>query len=148
MGRSSGGGGRSSGGGRSAGTTATTATSGGDVLSSSIKRRIEAQQSMPEMSLEDVRVKRQAGEAIANDIRQSLNGRTEPGIWLRDGAFQLARFEDFGVSDAQLASRSTVRAFYREMSNQFHPDKGGTAEQMANLNRLRSQMDSIVRINS
>ena len=98
------------------------------------------------MSFEDIQAKRQAGEVIANDIRQSLNGKTEPGVWLRDGAFQLANFEDFGVGDAQLASRSTVKAFYRDMSNRFHPDKGGTAEQMANLNRLRDQMDIVPRL--
>jgi hypothetical protein len=61
-------------------------------------------------------------------------------FWLQDGNFERSRLEDFGISKDVLDSTSAVKKVWKELSLCYHPDKGGTQEQQANLNRLQNQM--------
>jgi hypothetical protein len=71
----------------------------------------------------------------------------EPGFWLKDKNFERANFADFGVPDDALEMESRAEAFYKNLAKKYHPDKGGSAEQMQNINKLRKQMLSIVKLN-
>ena len=62
------------------------------------------------------------------------------GFWLQDGNFERSRLEDFGISKDVLDSTSAVKKVWKELSLRYHPDKGGTQEHQANLNRLQNQM--------
>jgi curved DNA-binding protein CbpA len=42
---------------------------------------------------------------------------------------------------------SIARKFYKELARRYHPDKGGTNEQMANLKLLEDQMMALVEMN-
>lgn len=62
------------------------------------------------------------------------------GFWLLDANFDRSRLEDFGISKDVLGSMASVKKIWKELSLRYHPDKGGTEEQQANLNRLQNQM--------
>jgi hypothetical protein len=62
------------------------------------------------------------------------------GFWLQDGNFERSRLEDFGILKETLNSMSAVKKVWKELSLQYHPDRGGTVEQQTNLNKLQNQM--------
>jgi hypothetical protein len=72
--------------------------------------------------------------------QQLANGFDLVGFWLLDANFDRSRLEDFGISKDVLGSMVNVKKIWKELSLRYHPDKGGTEEQQANLNRLQNQM--------
>lgn len=74
-------------------------------------------------------------------------GFDEVGFWLLDRNFERAKFEDFGIPDVATEMESKAEAEYKRLAQKYHPDNGGLDEQMQNLNRLRNQMLSIVKLN-
>jgi hypothetical protein len=83
------------------------------------------------------------------DALKSQVGNSDPvGFWLLDGNFDRSRFPDFGVPDTAFRKESLAKQFHKELSKRFHPDKGGTAEQMANLNKLLGQVLGLVEMNN
>jgi hypothetical protein len=72
--------------------------------------------------------------------QQLANGFDLVGFWLLDANFDRSRLEDFGISKDVLGSMVSVKKIWKELSLRYHPDKGGTEEQQANLNRLQNQM--------
>jgi uncharacterized small protein (DUF1192 family) len=70
----------------------------------------------------------------------------EVGFWLLDRNFERAKFEDFGISEAATEMESKAEAEYKRLAKKYHSDNGGLNEQMQNLNRLRQQMLSMVKI--
>jgi hypothetical protein len=77
---------------------------------------------------------------IAALKQQLANGFDLVGFWLLDANFDRSRLEDFGISKDVLGSMASVKKIWKELSVRYHPDKGGTEEQQANLNRLQNQM--------
>ena len=74
-------------------------------------------------------------------LKQQLANRFDlVGFWLLDANFDRSRLEDFGISKDVLGSMASVKKIWKELSLRYHPDKGGTEEQQANLNRLQNQM--------
>lgn len=71
----------------------------------------------------------------------------EVGFWLLDRNFERAIFEDFGVSEQATEMESEAKKIHKELSQRYHPDSGGSDEQMANVNKLKKQMLSVVRLN-
>ena len=71
----------------------------------------------------------------------------EVGFWLLDRNFERAKFKDFGVSDLATEIESEAKKVYKDLSRRYHSDYGGSDEQMANLNKLKDQMLSVVRLN-
>jgi hypothetical protein len=69
------------------------------------------------------------------------------GFWLSDGNFERSKFGDFGTPAEATYKESVARQFYKELARRYHPDKGGTNEQMANLKRLEDQMMAMVEFN-
>jgi hypothetical protein len=69
------------------------------------------------------------------------------GFWLLTGNFERSTFEDFGTPDQATYKESVARKFYRELARRYHPDKGGTHEQIANLKLLEDQMMAMVEFN-
>lgn len=72
--------------------------------------------------------------------QQLANGFDLIGFWLLDANFDRSRLEDFGISRNVLGSMASVKKIWKELSLRYHPDRGGTEEQQANLNRLQNQM--------
>ena len=75
------------------------------------------------------------------------NAFDEVGFWLRDRNFDRAKFEDLGVTEEATEMKSKADAIYKDLSRRYHPDSGGSDEQMANVNRLKKQMISVVKLN-
>ncbi len=119
-----------------------------DVLTPEIKKRLLAHKNRPMVSLEDISAKRKEGESIAAEVRSALKGKADPGLWLKNGLFEIADIKDFGVKDEDISSTESVDSFYKNLARQIHPDRGGSDEQMANLNDLRRQLKSISRLSS
>lgn len=71
---------------------------------------------------------------------QSLQQPDLIGFWLMDGNFERSRFSDFDLPAMALQSVSAAKAWHKKLARRYHPDKGGTPEQMANLNRMLDQM--------
>jgi hypothetical protein len=69
------------------------------------------------------------------------------GFWLSDGNFERSKFGDFGTPAEAIYKESVARQFYKELARRYHPDKGGTNEQMTNLKRLEDQMMAMVELN-
>ena len=86
---------------------------------------------------EEVERLREAGEAAFDEV----------GFWLRDRNFERAKFEDFGVRERATEMESEAKKIYKELSQRYHPDSGGSKEQMANVNKLKKQMLSVVKLN-
>jgi hypothetical protein len=70
------------------------------------------------------------------------------GFWLLSGNFERSKFGDFGTPSDATYKESVARQFYKELARRYHPDKGGTHEQMANLKLLEDQMLTMVEFNS
>ncbi|MEM8807814.1 MAG: hypothetical protein AAGF01_17480 [Cyanobacteria bacterium P01_G01_bin.38] len=71
----------------------------------------------------------------------------EVGFWLLDRNFERAKFDDFGIGIAATEMASAAQKAYKKLAQKYHPDNGGLPEQMANVNRLKSQMLSLVKTN-
>ncbi|MEB3360149.1 MAG: hypothetical protein VKK04_25715 [Synechococcales bacterium] len=100
--------------------------------------------------LEQLREQVAVLQAENEQLRASLakgNGFDEAGFWLLDGNFERSKFEDFGIGENATEMESKAKAEYRRLAQKYHPDNGGTDEQMANVNRLYEQMISLVKIN-
>jgi hypothetical protein len=69
------------------------------------------------------------------------------GFWLQDGNFERSKFGDFDTPKEATFKESVARRFYKELARRYHPDQGGTNEQMANLKRLEDQMMAMVEFN-
>jgi hypothetical protein len=69
------------------------------------------------------------------------------GFWLQNGNFDRSKFGDFGTPKEATFKESVARKFYKELARRYHPDKGGTNEQMANLKLLEDQMMALVEMN-
>ncbi len=69
------------------------------------------------------------------------------GFWLSNGNFERSKFGDFGTPTDATYKESVARKFYKELARRYHPDKGGTNEQMANLKLLEDQMMALVEMN-
>jgi hypothetical protein len=79
---------------------------------------------------------------------QLAQGQFDPvGFWLLDGNFDRSRFTDFSVPNGAFYKESLARAFYRDLARRFHPDAGGSDEQMANLNHLLDQLLALAAMN-
>ncbi len=77
---------------------------------------------------------RQEIAQLKAQIAQLQQVANPTGFWLLDGNFDRSRFPDFGVPNEAFYKESVAKAFHQQLARQFHPDKGGSAEQMANLN--------------
>jgi hypothetical protein len=75
------------------------------------------------------------------------DGFDEVGFWLLDNNFDRSKFSDFGVPQDAKEMESAAKEFYKKLAKIYHPDKGGTEMQMANLNRLLEQMMVLVDMN-
>jgi uncharacterized small protein (DUF1192 family) len=71
----------------------------------------------------------------------------EIGFWLLDRNFDRAKFEDFGIPEEATEMESKANAAYKRLAQKYHPDSGGLDEQMQNLNKLKKQMLSLVKLN-
>jgi hypothetical protein len=99
---------------------------------------------LPSSELDELR----AENALLRKQIAQLKGLVNPiGFWLLDGNFDRSRFPDFGVPKDAFYKESVAKTFHKELARQFHPDKGGTAEQMANLNQLLNQLLALVEMN-
>jgi hypothetical protein len=97
-------------------------------------------------------IKRQASDPPAPKPPQyapDTGKDVEPGsigFWLLNRNFDRAKFEDFGISEEMLSSQEMAEQKYKQLAKQFHPDTGGSEEQMQNINALRKQMMSFVKL--
>lgn len=62
------------------------------------------------------------------------------GYLLKDKNFERADFEDFDIPAKVFKSEVEAKKVHRELAKRYHPDLGGSAEQMANLNILFDQI--------
>lgn len=89
-------------------------------------------------------------EAENAALKQQLANTPEfdwVGFWLQDGNFERSNFEDFGTPADATYKESAARKFYKELARRYHPDLGGTNEQMANIKLLEDQMLGMVVLN-
>jgi hypothetical protein len=91
----------------------------------------QLQENIAKLEAENAALKQQLATAQKFDL---------VGFWLLDANFDRSNLEDFGISKDVLSSVSAVKKTWKELSLRYHPDKGGTEEQQANLNRLQNQM--------
>jgi len=71
----------------------------------------------------------------------------EVGFWLLDRNFNRSKFEDLEISEDATERESVAKAEHKRLATKYHPDSGGTDEQMANVNRLLEQMMALVKMN-
>ena len=71
----------------------------------------------------------------------------EMGFWLLDRNFDRSNFEDFDIDEEATEVESKAKSEHQRLAKLYHPDNGGTAEQMANVNRLKEQMLALVKMN-
>lgn len=71
----------------------------------------------------------------------------EVGFWLLDRNFDRSKFEDFEISQEATEIESKANEEYKRLARIYHPDNGGSDEQMSNLNKLKKQMLSFVKLN-
>jgi hypothetical protein len=101
----------------------------------------------PEALVQQLRQENEMLRQLVAEL-QGRGGQFDPiGFWLQDGNFDRSRFPDFGVPEEAFHKQSVAKAFHKQLARQYHPDKGGTAEQMANLNRLLDQVLALVEMN-
>lgn len=102
----------------------------------------------PEEEIELLKNRIKQLEAENKNLRDSADGNfDEVGFWLLDRNFDRAKFEDFGVSEKATEMESEAKKIYKELSQRYHSDYGGLDEQMANVNKLKKQMLSVVKLN-
>ncbi len=80
--------------------------------------------------------------ASALAIRQKKAAPNKMGELLRNKNFDNADFEDFDIPAKAFKSTVEAKKAYRELAKKYHPDKGGSEEQMANLNVLFDQINA------
>jgi hypothetical protein len=97
--------------------------------------------------LEQLRLENAALKQQLDALKLQVANPDPIGFWLLDGNFDRSRFPDFGVPDTAFRQESVAKQFHKDLSKRFHPDKGGTAEQMANLNKLLDQVLALVEMN-
>lgn len=100
----------------------------------------------PDAELQKLRQENEMLRQLVAEL-QGRGGFDLLGFWLQDGNFDRSRFPDFGVPSDAFYKQSVAKAFHKQLARQYHPDKGGTAEQMANLNRLLDQVLALVEMN-
>lgn len=71
----------------------------------------------------------------------------EIGFWLLDNNFDRSRFSDFNAPVEAIERESVAKEFYKALAQKYHPDKGGTEMQMANVSRLYDQLMALVEMN-
>lgn len=84
-------------------------------------------------------------------LQQSIsitNNFDEVGFWLLDNNFERSRFSDFNISEEATKIESVAKKIYKNLSQKYHPDKGGTEMQMSNVIRLYDQMMTLVEMNN
>ena len=104
--------------------------------------------SIPDPAKLQTEIERLKAENIA--LKQQLSesqGFDAISFWLEDGNFERSRFSDFGAPPEATKKESTARQFYKELARRYHPDKGGTSAQMANVKKLEDQMMALVDMN-
>jgi hypothetical protein len=69
------------------------------------------------------------------------------GFWLLSDNFDRSRLSDFNMPEETTKSESLAKQFWKELARRYHPDKGGTEEQMVNLNKLQNQILAFVDMN-
>lgn len=104
----------------------------------------------PSPEVEIARLKEQIKglEGELSHLRKVAAGNfDEVGFWLLDRNFERAKFADFGVSEQATEMESVAKEVHRTLAQKYHSDSGGSDEQMANVNRLKDQMLSVVKLN-
>jgi hypothetical protein len=96
----------------------------------------------------ELRRLKQEVQQLQQEVASLKNLGDPVGFWLLDGNFDRSRFTDFAVPEAAFKQESIANKFYKQLSRKFHPDKGGTASQMANLNTLYGQILAFVELNN
>jgi hypothetical protein len=89
-------------------------------------------------------------EAENKALKQQLatsQGFDSVGFWLLDANFDRSKFCDFQTPKEATKKESIARQFYKELARRYHPDKGGTNQQMANVKKLEDQMMALVEMN-
>jgi hypothetical protein len=85
-------------------------------------------------------------EALKQQLTES-QGFDPVGFWLQDGNFERSKFSDFKAPPEATRKESIARQFYKELARRYHPDRGGTSAQMANVKKLEDQMMALVDMN-
>ncbi len=98
-----------------------------------------------ESEVEQLRSRIQFLEA---EIAKKNSEFDEIGFWLLDNNFDRSRFSDFNLPENATKLESVAKGYYKKLAGKYHPDKGGTAMQMANLNKLLEQMMALVELNN
>lgn len=81
-----------------------------------------------------------ASSALA--VRAKSKKPDKIGDLLRNKNFNNAEFEDFDIPAKAFKSTVEAKKAYRELAQKYHPDRGGSEEQMANLNVLFDQINA------
>ena len=113
-------------------------------------KALAAKLNKPKPEEEIARLKARVAQLEAQNerLREAAEGAfDEVGFWLLDRNFDRAKFADFGVGEKATEMESEAKKIYKELSQQYHSDYGGSDEQMANVNKLKDQMLSVVRLN-
>jgi hypothetical protein len=89
----------------------------------------------------------QAEISVLKQQLATAQGFDPIGFWLQDGNFERSKFSDFQAPPETTKKESVAREFYKELARRYHPDKGGTSSQMANVKKLEDQMMALVDMN-
>lgn len=100
---------------------------GGGDKKLSQSRKTEPQSSIPKLSVDPSKDKK--------------------GFWLMDENFDRSRFTDFDLPDNATRDAAVAKKVYLDLSRKYHPDAGGSDEQMANVRKLYDQMSALVEMN-
>lgn len=84
--------------------------------------------------------KKQDKPSSALTIRQEKASPDKMDDLLKNKNFNNAAFEDFDIPAKAFKSTVEAKKAYRELAKKYHPDRGGSEEQMANLNVLFDQI--------
>ncbi len=101
---------------------------GGGNKKSSQRGKTEAESSTPKLSVDP--------------------SKDKEGFWLMDENFDRSRFTDFDLPDNAKRDASVARKIYLDLSRKYHPDAGGSDEQMANVRKLYDQLLVLVEMNN
>ncbi|MBD2068111.1 hypothetical protein H6F93_11345 [Leptolyngbya sp. FACHB-671] len=107
----------------------------------------------PEQLKTQVKALNELVESLKQEIEALKKSVVQPsdfdeiGFWLLDRNFDRSKFEDFDIAEDATECESAAKSVYKKLAQQYHPDSGGTDEQMANVNRLHEQMMALVKMN-